>query len=249
MQKVIGLVGYVNKTEYIINLAKVISITGKSVLVIDGTLEERMRYSIPAFNNSEKEYLVHFDGVDYALGFRSIEAIKEYICKKTSNADSYDIILIDIDNVKSYEDFRQENLTKTFFFIEYLNISLAKDEELLKVITSYEAVDRKPVLSRVIFKQYVTRASEKYFENKILSYPIEWNEVEYELPYLDQDRIADIEAEQSGYIDMNRHTKQYITLVTDMASDILGELQAGDIRKMVKMYTRGRDNIKSGFWG
>lgn len=240
MQKVIGLVGYVNKTEYIINLAKVLSITGKSVLVIDGTIEERMRYSIPAFNNSEKEYLVHFDGADYALGFRSIDAIKDYICKKTSNADNYDIILIDIDNVRAYEDFRQENLTKTFFFIEFSNISLAKNEELLRVIESYEAVDRKPVLSRVIFRQYVTRASEKYFVNKILGYNIEWNEIEYELPYLDQDKIADTEAEQSGYIDMNRHTKQYLTLVTDMASDIVGDVRADDIRRMVKMYTRGR---------
>lgn len=241
MQKVIGLVGYVNKTEYIINLAKVLSIAGKSVLVIDGTKEERLRYSIPAFNNSDKEYLVHFDTVDYALGFRSIEGIKEYICKKTSNADSYDIILIDIDNVESYEDFVKENFSKTFFFIEYLNISLAKNEELLRVISSYEAVDRKPVLSRVIFRQYVTRASEKYFENRILEYPVEWNEVAYELPYMDQDKIADIEFEQSGYIDMNRHTKQYLTLVTDMASDIIGDVQPGEIRKMIKMYTRGRN--------
>lgn len=240
MQKVIGLVGYVNKTEYIINLAKVLSITGKSVLVIDGTVEERLRYSIPAFNNSEKEYLVHFDTVDYALGFRSIESIKEYICKKTSNADSYDIILIDIDNVEAYEDFRQENFSKTFFFIEYSNISIAKNEELLKVISSYEALERKPVLTRVIFQQYASRASEKYFEDKILSYEVDWNETSYELQYFDQDRIADIEFEQSGYIDMNRHTRQFINLVTDMASDIIGDVQSGEIRKMVKMYTRGK---------
>ena len=241
MQKIIGLVGYVNKTEFIINLAKVISITGKSVLVIDGTIEERMRYSVPAFNNTDKEYLVHFDGVDYALGFKNIEAIREYICKKTSNADSYDIILIDIDNVDSYEDFREDNPTKLFFFIEFSNISIAKDEEILKAITSHEPVDRKPILTRVVFKQYVTRASEKYFVNKILGYEVEWNENEYELPFLDQDKIADAEAEQSGYIDMNRHTKQYLMVLTDMASDIIGEIQAGDIRKMVKMYTRGRN--------
>ena len=117
-------------------------------------------------------------------------------------------------------------------------VNIYKDN--LKVITSYEAVDRKPVLSRVIFKQYVTRASEKYFENKIMNFPIEWNEVAYELPYMDQDKIADIEFEQSGYIDMNRHTKPYITLITDMASDIIGDMQAGEIRKIVKMYTRGR---------
>ena len=57
MQKIIGLVGYVNKSELVINLAKTLSITGKKVLVIDGTLEERLRYTIPAFNNSENSTL------------------------------------------------------------------------------------------------------------------------------------------------------------------------------------------------
>lgn len=241
MQKIIGMVGYVNKTELIINLAKVLRLAGKSVLVIDGTIEERMRYSVPAFNNSDKEYLTNYDDVDYALGFRSIEAIKEYICKKTSNADSYDIILIDIDNVKAYEDFYKENFTRTFFFIEYLNISIGKNEELLKAITSHENLERKPVLTQVVYKQYVTRASEKYFVNKILEYPVEWNEMSYELPYMDQDKIADIETEQSGYVDLNRHTKQFINMVTDMASDIIGDVQASDIRKIIKnSYARGR---------
>lgn len=241
MQKIIGMVGYVNKTELIINLAKVLRLAGKSVLVIDGTIEERMRYSVPAFNNSDKEYLTNYDDVDYALGFRSIEAIKEYICKKTSNADSYDIILIDIDNVKAYEDFYKENFTRTFFFIEYLNISIGKNEELLRAITSHENLERKPVLTQVVYKQYVTRASEKYFVNKILEYPVEWNEMSYELPYMDQDKIADIETEQSGYVDLNRHTKQFVNMVTDMASDIIGDVQASDIRKIIKnSYARGR---------
>ena len=62
----------------------------------------------------------------------------------------------------------------------------------------------------------------------------------YELPYMDQDKIADIEFEQSGYIDMNRHTKQYLALITDMAADIIGDVQAAEIRKMIKMYTRGK---------
>ena len=124
--------------------------------------------------------------------------------------------------------------------MEYTNISMAKGEELLRAITSYEAIDRKPVLTRVVFRQYVTRASEKYFENKIYAFPVDWNEMNYELSYMDQDRIADIEFEQSGYIDMNRHTKQYISLVTDMASDIIGDIQPGEIRKMIKMYMRGR---------
>lgn len=241
MQKVIGLVGYVNKTELIINLAKVLTITGKSVLVIDGTVEERLRYTIPAFNNSEKEYLVNFDGVDYALGFRSIDSIKEYICKKTSDADTYDVILIDIDNVPAYQDFRNEDeFSKTFFFIEYLNISFGKNIKLLDAITSYEGNNGKPVLTQVLYKQYVTRTSEKYFNNLIMEYPIDWNERYYEMIFMDQDRIADIEMQQSGFIDMNRHTKQFISLVTDMAADIIGDIQAAEVRKMIKLYSRGR---------
>ena len=41
MQEVIALAGYVNKTDFVINLAKAISYTGKTVLVVDGTVEER----------------------------------------------------------------------------------------------------------------------------------------------------------------------------------------------------------------
>lgn len=242
MQKIIGLVGYVNKSELVINLAKTLSITGKKVLVIDGTLEERLRYTIPAFNNSEKEYLTNFDGVDYALGFSSMDGIKEYICTKTSDADTYDIILLDIDNANAYTSFRQgmDEFTKTYFFIEYLNISFGRNIEILKALTSFAEDGKKPILSRVIYKQYVSRASDKYFTKLIEDYQVEWYERDYELPFLEQDKIADIEMQQSGYIDLNRHTKQFISLMADMASDMLGDVGSADIKKMLKMYTRGR---------
>jgi len=240
MQKVIGLVGYVNKTELIINLAKVLSITGRSVLVIDGTVEERTRYTIPAFNNSEAKYLVNFDGVDYALGFTNIVEVKEYICTKTSDADTYDIILLDIDNTKSYNDFRTEEFSSIFFFMEYSNISFAKNAELLQAISSYVEDNNKPVLTQVLYRQYITRTSEKYFQNIMNQYEVEWNERTYELPFVDQDKIADIEMQQSGFIDVNRHSKQFINMITDMAADIIGDIQASEIRRILKLYARGR---------
>lgn len=240
MQKIIGLVGYVNKSEFVINLAKVLALTGKTVLVIDATAEERLRYTIPGFNTSKSEYLSHFDGVDYAMGFKSIDNIKEYVYKKTSNAENYDYILLDIDNVKAYEGYRGENLAKTFFFMEYRNMSLAKNIELLNTIVSYEPVERKAVLTKVLFRDYVTRASEMYFESKIQEFPIEWAESVYDLQYTDQDRIADIEGEQSGYLDINRHTKQFVITIADMASDIIGDMNSAEIKKIIKTYVRGR---------
>lgn len=240
MQKIIGLVGYVNKSEFIINLSKVLSLTGKSVLVIDATVEELLRYTIPGFNASKKEYLSHFDGVDYAMGFSGLESIKEYVYKKTSNAENYDYILVDIDNIKSYEAYRTENFSRTMFFMEYTNISMARNAELLEAIVSHEPIERKAVLTKVLFRYYVTRASEKYFNNKIEEFPIEWSEAIYEIPYTDQDRIADLEGQQSGYIDINRHTKQFITAITDMTSDLVGDITSAEVRKILKVYVRGR---------
>ena len=86
MQKIIAFVGYVNKSEFIINLAKVLDIMRKKVLVVDGTSEQRIKYTIPTFDVAAKESLTHFDGTDYAVGFDSIEAIKNYICTECEKA-------------------------------------------------------------------------------------------------------------------------------------------------------------------
>lgn len=238
MQKVIGLIGYVNKVEFIINLAKVLNIMGNNVLVIDGTAEEKTRYTIPSFDKKEKEHLTHFDGVDYAVGFTSIDRIKEYICEKTSSAEDYDYILIDIDNAKFYQSFKVDKFSRIYFFSEYTNISLSKNEELIEEVSNLKTIDDEIEIIKVIFKYYVTRASEKYFDEKLNNINIKFSENIYEIQYSDQDRIADIEGEQSGFIDPTRHTKQFMSVITDMASEITGEMTAGEIRRNIKMYTR-----------
>ena len=48
---VIGLIGYVDKYDFAINLAKTINIMNKSVLVVDATLDRKLKYIVPALNN------------------------------------------------------------------------------------------------------------------------------------------------------------------------------------------------------
>ncbi len=240
MQKIIGFIGYVNKSEFIINLSKVLKIMNKKVLVVDGTLEKRIKYTIPTFDVAQDESIVNFDGTDFAVGFKSLEEIKEYLCKKTSVADDYDYIILDIDNAESYENFKDQSISKYFFFIEHTTASLIRNEELLRSITEGRDFEDKIEMTKIVFKYYISRASQKYFEARLMDMNVKWIDVEYELPYMDQDKIADLESELSGYVDISRHTRQYAALVTDVASDILGGVTAGEIRKMVKNYSRGR---------
>jgi len=237
MQKVIGFIGYVDKSEFLINLSKIMHIMRKRVLVVDGTSEHRIKYTIPSFDTAMDETITNFDGTDFAVGFKSIEDIKKYICTKTSIADDYDYILIDIDNKENFEYFKDENISKYFFFIEHSTISLIKNGDLIRHITQNYSTD-KLEFTKIVFKNYISRASQKYFEARLIDMNIKWLDSEYELIYNEQDKIAALESELSGYIDFSRHTKQYMTLITDIASEILDGIMAGEIRKTVKNYSR-----------
>jgi len=238
MQEVIALAGYVNKTDLVINLAKSMSYMGKTVLVVDGTVEERMKYTVPSLGAKEKEYITQYDSIDFAVGFKNMHDVENYICKRELNIALYDYILLDIDNSAAYENFRTRGINKTYFFVEYSNISMSKNAELLKTMMIYKPLDGKLELTKVLYKYYITRASEKYYEDKLIGFAIEWNENSYELNYEDQDRIADIEAQHSSIIDIMRHTKMFVNLVAEITSDILKDVTSNEVKKEIKNSSR-----------
>ena len=98
---------------------------------------------------------------------------------------------------------------------------------------------QKPIIiPQVLFKYYITRASETYYENKLIGFAIDWDENSYELNYEDQDRIADIEAQHSGIIDIMRHTKMFINLVAEIGADILKDVTSNEMKKEIKNSSR-----------
>ena len=110
---------------------------------------------------------------------------------------------------------------------------MSKNQELLKTMMIYKPLDKKLELTKVLFKYYITRASETYYENKLIGFAIDWNENSYELTYEDQDRIADIEAQHSGIIDIMRHTKMFVNLVAEISfKSITGVPVSSPIAKM-----------------
>lgn len=238
MQKVIGLVGYVNKTDFVINLAKTFMICNKNILVVDGTIESRLKYTIPALETKEKAYVTQYDGIDFAVGFKNMHEVENYTCKNGINIGLYDYILIDIDNGDSYDGMRARGYDKIYFFVEHTNISIARNTELLKTLLIFKPLDKNLALTKVLFRYYITRASETYYENKLNNFPIDWSEGSYDLQYDDMDRIADIESQQSSIIQVNKHTKRFVSVIADMVAEMEEGLTSGEVRKKVKEYIR-----------
>ena len=98
--KKIGFIGVYDKTDMMLNLAKILTAMGKNVLVVDSTLNQKARYVVPAIDPTVS-YITSFEDIDVAVGFESLENIKNYI--GTTRELSYDIALIDIDQQKAKE--------------------------------------------------------------------------------------------------------------------------------------------------
>jgi len=67
--KIIGLIGYVDKYDFAINLAKSINTMDKSVLVVDATKDSKLKYVIPALDNIGRAYVTQYNMVVLSFVF------------------------------------------------------------------------------------------------------------------------------------------------------------------------------------
>ncbi len=232
--QVIGLIGYADKYDFALNLAKTINIMGKSVLVVDATLEKKIKYIVPALNNLGEAYVTQYNNIDFAVGFDSMHDIENYMCEEGINIGLYDFIIIDIDSAKTYEFFRNRGFDKMYFFTNTSVLSANKNKEIVKAIKVYHQGEEKLQMTKVLYKEFISRAAEDYIDKQIEEYAIEWKEPEYEINVDDQDKMADIDSQFSGNINIREHTKNFINTIADLSADILEDVTSKEVRNEIK---------------
>ena len=84
----------------LLNIAKILTVMGKKVLVIDSTISQKAKYVVPAINPTVS-YITSFEDIDVAIGFSNLEEIKKYI--GVSGDLQYDFLLIDEDKEKAIQ--------------------------------------------------------------------------------------------------------------------------------------------------
>lgn len=232
--QVIGLVGYMDKYDFVINLARTINIMDKSVLVVDATLDQKLKYVVPALDNIGRSYVTQYNNIDFAVGFNSMHDVENYMIEQGININLYDHILIDIDSPKGYELFRTRGMDKTYFFIDTSVLSISKNKELIKAMRVYNQQEENLELTKVVFKAYMSRASETYFETQINDYNVKWIEPEYEIPDDMKDKIENIDSQLSGLIDIRKHSKMYISTIADITAEIVEDVNSKLVLNKIK---------------
>ena len=124
----IGFIGAYDKTDMILNLAKILTCMDKRVLIIDSTVNQKAKYIVP-FINPTTTYITNFEDIDIAVGFENIEQIKGYLGDLPELP--YDILLIDIDTNEKMNIFNIQKAQKNFFVTAFDLYSLKKGMEIL----------------------------------------------------------------------------------------------------------------------
>ena len=232
--KVIGLLGYVDKYDFAMNLAKSINTMDKSVLVVDATKDSKLKYVIPALDNIGRAYVTQYNNIDFAVGFDSMYDVENYMCEQGINIGLYDYVIIDIDSPKTYEFFRTRGIDKMYFFINTTVLSVSKNKDIVRAVKVYNPEEEVIKMTKVVFKDYMSRAAEGYFEKQIEGYNVKWEENAYEMFLDERDKVLNTDSQFSGIIDLKKHTPGYLTVLSEITADIIGEPQYKQVLKQIK---------------
>ena len=113
--KVVNFIGYSDKTEIMLYVAKIVQSFGKNVLYIDSVSTQKCKYIIPnILEDEEEKYVTTFEDIDIAIGFNSKKEIVEYLDSYNEDFNKYDYVFIDTNTNQMCRDFDVVNSNTTF---------------------------------------------------------------------------------------------------------------------------------------
>ena len=221
----IGFVGAYDKTDVILYIAKIISLIGKKVLVIDSTVNQKAKYVVPVINPT-KSYITNFEGMDIAVGFNNLQQIQEYLGTEDKKID-YDIILIDIDSTESIEIYDMKEANKNYFVTSFDLYSLKKGIEII------DGLNETIQLKKVLFSKYATEEEDDYLNFLSLGHKVIWESERIYFPLELGDQSTIIENQMLSKIKIRKLTNQYKKSLLYMAEEFV---KPEEILKIIKVF-------------
>lgn len=230
--KKIGFIGAYDKTDLLLNLAKILTVMNNRVLIIDSSLMQKAKYVVPVINPTVT-YITSFEDFDVAVGFNSLKQIKGYLGYSENEDLPYDIVLVDSDTEESIENFELINAEKNYFVTAFDLYSLKKGLEILSGL-------REPMaLTKILFSKDMTKEEDDYLNFLSLGYKALWNDYRIYFILNEEDTNALIENQRVSKIRFKKISSQYKDSLIYIVQEILRDTSESNIRKVVKIIERG----------
>ncbi len=230
--KKIGFIGAYDKTDMILYVAKILTMLEQKVLIMDSTINQKARYIIPAISPAMK-YVTDFEDIDIAVGFLSINDMKNYLGLGEEQELEYDFILIDTDNEKGFNNFSLSNAQKNYFVTSFDNYSLKKGLEILSGMQEVMS------LTKVLFSKDMIKEEDDYLNFLSLGHKVIWNEYRIYFPIENGDLSVIYENQRLAKIKFKKLSVQYKDGLVCIAQEILTDVSEANIRKIIKNIEKG----------
>ncbi|MCI8640887.1 MAG: hypothetical protein HFJ59_03325 [Clostridia bacterium] len=228
--KKIGFIGAFDKTDLLLNVAKILTIMEQRVLVIDSTINQKAKYIVPAINPT-LSYVTSFEDIDVAVGFKSVEDIKNYL--GITQDLPYDILLIDIDVPSRISEFNIDMADKNYFVTSFDVYSLRRGMEILAALNV-------PVnITKIYFAKEVLKEDDEYFNFLALGHKAVWDNERIYFPIENGDLTVIAENQRVQKIKFKRLSTQYKDSLSFIAQQILNERNDSNVRRAIKNIERG----------
>ncbi|MBQ2938363.1 MAG: hypothetical protein IJE05_05780 [Clostridia bacterium] len=226
----IGFIGAYDKTDMLLNIAKILTTLKNKVLIADSTINQKARYIVPAINPTVS-YITSFEDIDIAIGFNSIEEIKNYT--GISEELPYDIILIDADTVEKIEGFELETANKNYFVTSFDVYSLKRGIEILNGL-------KVPInLTKLLFAKEILKEDDDYLNFLAVGHKLKWDEEKIYFPIENGDFDVIVENQRVQKIKFKKLSIQYKDNLSYIAQQILDIDDDLKVRKAIKIIERG----------
>ena len=225
--KKIGFIGVYDKIDLVLNVAKLLILNNKKVLVVDATQNQKSRYIVPVINPT-RSYVTDFEGMDVAIGFSEFSEIKKYLGIEENQGLDYDFVLIDTDDKKGIDEFEVLNSEKIYYITSFDAYSLKKGIELLSQISQVT------YMTKIFFSKRALIEEEEYFDYLSLGIKVEWSEDKIYFLLENGDQAATIENQRLQKIKFRNLSNEYKDNLAFMVHSIEEKLNEKQLRNIVK---------------
>lgn len=221
-------IGAYDKTDMLIYVAKILTLMGKKVILIDTTLLKKSRYIVPTMVQ-EKQYITTYEDIDVAIGFESFEAIKKYQREILGQETEYDIALLDIDRAIAYQKFGITKEDRHFFVTSFDVYNLKRGVQVLAYI------NKEAKVTKIYYTKNMLAEEDEYLNYLSKDYKIKWdNQDIIFFPFETADQNAIFINQRAGRIQMKGLSNVYVDSVLFLVEEITGA-GSGKVKKAYKM--------------
>ena len=225
--KKIGFIGAYDKTDLILNIAKILTEAGRKVLVVDTTTTQKCKYVVPVINPT-KSYITEFEKIDVAVGFENIENIKQYLGLQENENMEYDVMLVDTDDYEGIIKYNLRSSEKIYYVTSFDAYSLKKGIEILSQL-------QEPIhIKRIFFSKEMLKEEEDYFEYIALGVRVAWDEEKLYFLLENGDQAATIENQRLAKLKFRNLSFEYRENISYLVNDIDKEIDERKIKNIIK---------------